>query len=295
MFSDAYAAYYKVRDTPKESLKYEDYLEAVKVMSYCLEFVPSEHKTYELCVAAVQSTFYDIELEECVLEFVPEEYKDSYICMEALKTNIKSLSHTPRHLITREFLKQAEALNDFYVFCAPRDLIKPEDYYSYLKNNPGHIEYVPEEHRTREMYEMLINHDLGRVFPCLPEEYKTRDICIQAFNENVYTIGSIPEKYITYAMCLKAIQGECGLEHIPEKYRSYKLCLIAVKKFCWNIRNVPEQYRIKELCLEAVAAFHKQFANEKEDEKDEEYPKVLLSYIPESIRVDVRDRLFLRC
>jgi hypothetical protein len=81
---------------PEQHRTYQLCLEAVKTFGLALQFVPNQHKTYDLCLEAVKSHGY-------ALKFTPEEYKNYDLCFEAVKRYGNVLEFVPnQHKI--EFL-----------------------------------------------------------------------------------------------------------------------------------------------------------------------------------------------
>ena len=68
-------------------------LEMIKQKGSALELVPVEHRTLEICFAAVQQ-------DGCALQFVPEEHRTPELCLAAVRQNVSALKFVPEELQT---------------------------------------------------------------------------------------------------------------------------------------------------------------------------------------------------
>ena len=115
-------------DKPDEELTPENYMEAVRRHGWRLGEVPEEHRTRELCEAAMESwpdaiqfvpekfrtrNHYEkaVNEEGLNLEFVPEEWKTPELCLAAVKNRGVALEYVPEKLKTEELCLAAVGRN----------------------------------------------------------------------------------------------------------------------------------------------------------------------------------------
>ena len=123
-------------DDPQKILK------AVKQFGNALEFVPKQHKTFELCLEAVKENGK-------ALNFVPEEHKTFELCLEAVKQFGWAIEFVPEEHRTFELYLEA------------------------VKQDGSALEYVPEEHRTFELCLEAVKQ-FGRAIEFVPEQHKEK-------------------------------------------------------------------------------------------------------------------------
>lgn len=69
---------------------------------------------------------------------------------------------------------------------------------------------------------------------------------------------SIPDKYLTYKICLEAVRGDsCLLSKIPKHFLTKEICELAISKlenknFQPVLASVPEKFKTYEFCLKAI-------------------------------------------
>ena len=115
-------------DEPDKELTPENWLEEVSRHGWKLEEVPEEHRTRELCEAAMENwpdaiqfvpekfrtrNHYEkaVNEEGLTLEFVPEEWKTPELCLAAVKNRGVALEYVPEKLKTEELCLAAVGRN----------------------------------------------------------------------------------------------------------------------------------------------------------------------------------------
>ncbi|MCL2261067.1 MAG: DUF4116 domain-containing protein [Fibromonadales bacterium] len=91
----------------KEIKTAEDALEAIQDDGYAIQFVPERLRTAELCLKAVQNSFFS------TLKYVPQNLKTTEMCWAAVKKNGYNLADVPENLRTTEMcLAAAECIHE---------------------------------------------------------------------------------------------------------------------------------------------------------------------------------------
>ena len=108
------------------------------------------------------------------------------------------------------------------------------------------MEYIPETGIDDEV--ILAAVDSAGGFGCIPDRYKSKEICDRAFKQSVWNLSDIPVQFITEEMCLTAVR-ESGslLDYVPDELKTTEMCKIAVKDDGKGTRSVPKRLYDKEL------------------------------------------------
>jgi hypothetical protein len=79
------------------------------------------------------------------------------------------------------------------------------------------------------------------------------DEAMAAVEQNGYALQEVPDELKTKELCLAAVE-EYGLalEYVPEELKTKEICLAAVEQFGYALRDVPLKFKSAEVCLEAV-------------------------------------------
>jgi hypothetical protein len=92
-------------------------------------------------------------------------------------------------------------------------------------------------------------YDLLKVFP---EELKTKENCLKAFEKSNYSIYSMPNEFKTMEICMKAFEKYIDLEYFLPEFITYDICKICVEGYCLNITTIPDQFKTEEMYRIAV-------------------------------------------
>jgi hypothetical protein len=121
------------------------------------------------------------------------------------------------------------------------------------------INDIPREHRSHAVCLAQLArycYDIS----WLPEEHRTSELYTISVRCSVATtvIRWIPEKSLTYDICFEAVsRSGDNLEYVPEKYRDADMCLKAVSKRGNVLHLVPVELRTVEICKEVARAGYK--------------------------------------
>jgi hypothetical protein len=78
-------------------------------------------------------------------------------------------------------------------------------------------------------------------------------ICLEAIQQDGYSLALIDHRYKTEELCLAAVQqSECTLEFVPNEFKTPELCRIAVQNDYYSLLFVPDELKTYELCLISV-------------------------------------------
>ena len=84
----------------------EDAFEAVREDGCALHYVPENLRTAELCLAAVQNSYFS------TLKYVPQDLRTAELCLAAVQKNGYNLPDVPEHLRSVELcLAAAECIH----------------------------------------------------------------------------------------------------------------------------------------------------------------------------------------
>jgi len=125
--------------------------------------------------------------------------------------------------------------------------------------------FVPEEYKTRELCVLAACRN-GTALRYVPPEMQDTEICELALNNDADALEYVYGELVTWEMCLRAVKTSgSALKYIPEKFKNTggkfavgrfaELCLTAVKKDGFSLEFVPEKIKNTELCTEAVKIY----------------------------------------
>lgn len=121
-----------------------------------------------------------------------------------------------------------------------------------IRINPLALQHVPNELKSKRlcMQAFASNVDVIEYFPT---EYKTYDVCIEAVEKNGLNLEFVPEDIITEKLCFVAVTNEgSAISYIPEKYLTEELCEIAVTNDGSAFSHVPQHCRTYAICKAAI-------------------------------------------
>lgn len=210
-----------------------------------LQDVLEAHRTYEVCLAAVQN--WGVNLNE-----VPYSLRTDELLLAAYESYPRNFEFLPKNLKTPERsleavkwipnnLKFVEEKNRTWEMCIEALLEKEM------------FEYIPVEFHTCEFFLELVNID-GCKLVAIPDRFKTYEICLAAMKKNSDALHFIPEKFRRGEIAiLIAEKGPVFFKnYIPKEFKTYEVCLAAVKKNGFALEFVPLEFKTIDLCMAAV-------------------------------------------
>ena len=87
------------------------------------------------------------------------------------------------------------------------------------------------------------------IIRCVPDKYKTQQMCAKATLENGGTFESVPNYYKNPRMYDRTVDNYYhALKSFPDCYRTQKMCDKAVNTYHSTTQFVPKSYKTQELC-----------------------------------------------
>jgi hypothetical protein len=238
-----YIRYLTDEKLAKEQLQYHQ--------NYKLFNVPEDHRSYAVCLAAVQK-------DGDYLEDVPIEHRDSQIIEKAIRQNGRSLRFVPENQRTYELCLLAmhncgylshvpERFRDkqmYIAYCGSgsydrielHNSLKSYDVYmAIIENYPLFILKVPESERTDEMWLKAISK-WGYLISDLPESRLSRDFClaaVRASGPQVISFECIKEEFLDEELYIAALENRDDAQDIhlnmPDHCQTEKVWLALLK------------------------------------------------------------------
>lgn len=188
-------------------------------------------------------------------------FKQEHFSDETIKSIVKDLEDRFKHNRSRPNLHEVP---DFLITL---DMCK-----NIVEKSGTELAFVPEELKTLEICQAAVNND-GKAIRYVPKDLK----------DSFYTdaakaggLGSIPKEDRTERLCSLAVESDAKqISQVPEEFISYGLCLTAVDGHAGLIKNVPSKFRDKEMVVRMLVSMLKKnyddydFRNRIELEKGE--------------------------
>ena len=86
-------------------------------------------------------------------------------------------------------------------------------------------------------------------FECIPDRFKTQEMCDKAIDEYPYNLGYVPDCFKTQEMCVKA--NPYNFDYIPDRLKTQEMCDKAVDEYPYNLGYVPDRFKTQEMCVKA--------------------------------------------
>ena len=141
--------------------------------------------------------------------------------------------------------------NNFTETFSLPDIMKWPDVSIYiLKHRGDYIKYAAPEIINEEMCKVAVATTYYALED-IPERFRTKEICMIAFEKSPFSIQYFPIEYITEDLVIRAVKHSgFALGDIPEEFRTKEACLIAVSDNGHvHIKDVPSNIIDKEICL----------------------------------------------
>lgn len=256
---------------------------------FIFEIVKNPSK--ELCMFALN-------LGGSFLEFVPPEHKTYDLCMFAIREGAR-LRHVPSNVIDVEMCNVAISIWNLNYYDIPMNVQTVELANKMIDYDPSLITHIKPNLQTEDMWKKALTHD-GMLISKMDKSKQTNELCIISVTNchNVFQSDYNALQYIkpslqtdemcmisvtqyplslksvinkTYPICLKAVEGAAiAIEYVPEnlqnldictlsvsdnglalqyiKNKTYPLCLLAVQNNPVAFCDVPKDLQTTELC-----------------------------------------------
>jgi hypothetical protein len=137
-----------------------------------------------------------------------------------------------------------------------------EEYLEGVKKNGYSIMKVPKEFITNEMIYTAFRSKYNFYDLNLGEfdkKFYDYELCLTAVKANAYSIGFVPEEFMTNEMVLAAVKAPygfcCGvLYNIDKKYYTSEVCMAAVTKNGFSLAYLPENIQTPEVIEAALSS-----------------------------------------
>ena len=128
-----------------------------------------------------------------------------------------------------------------------------------LYNEEDHVKSISDDYQDiseewyyEAHYYMLEDYDNADI-QSIPGEFKTQEICDDAFDENYDNICFIPDRFKTQEMCDKTVvEDPLNLKYVPDRFKTQEMCDEATKSKPYCINYVPNRFKTQEMCDDAI-------------------------------------------
>lgn len=282
----------KIKFFDRENITKEIVNEAVKkgkggisnVLNYCL----THQIDYETFLTAIENERRMSPFSaRQIINMIPIKLLDHYSCEKLVEKIPEIFFYIPIKYINKKlFLKSIDGFNNI-IYNIENDHIKVCQKHPLL--NFVNIYFYCDEYLKFLTYDICLNKVFGtpggKYFSLkyLPENYKTKEVCIKALIDNIIdNINFVPKnifKEVLSSACKenpniikKGIENCLGFKNISEIfieniYEKPKVSINIVKYFC-NPRNLKDFYKLfidnREYLQEEIEYIYKKFKNEHE-------------------------------
>ena len=144
----------------------------MSVDSGSFEYVPDEHKTYELCLAAAQHSGSSV-------KNLPEEYYSEELCLAIVQHSSANFDTIPKNKLTEKVCLLAISHGSRYggtiLSKIPHELITQEMCDKAIEKSIWSLEGVPEKFVTKEILMHVAAVAPGRLSDNFPERFRTKE------------------------------------------------------------------------------------------------------------------------
>jgi hypothetical protein len=205
---------------------------------------PNRDEIYKWAVSNYPKAF------KYITNFTPE------LCTVAVNTDGANLKYIPIEFQTLDLIKIAcEKDNSNFEYVKH---LKPEILnYIYEKCGVYSMCVINKELLTSEIIlhslELdIIENEMYDLLKVFPEELKTKENCLKAFEKSNYSIYSMPNEFKTLEMCMKAFDNFRDLEYFLPEFITYDICKSYVEGYGPNITHIPDHFKTEEMYRIAV-------------------------------------------
>ena len=91
------------------------------------------------------------------------------------------------------------------IILGSREKISKNIYIQCFKKDHQNIEFIPNEHKNKEMCELAVTSD-GLFLKYVPDELKDENICVIAVNKDCIALRYVPHIFLNYALCMDVVK-----------------------------------------------------------------------------------------
>jgi hypothetical protein len=237
---------HNIEEIPEEHISYDLYLNAVSRSGYILQKTPARFLTHELCLAAVKSTGHQVKYvpkeildeEICltaiqnlknlgfgILGDIPVNLRTYQVCLAAVQADSGSFKYVPEEHITYELCLAATKQHSFGLDEIPKDYFTEELCLALVEHSAVDFKIIPKDKLTERVCLLAISHGsryAGTILENVPHELITQEMCNKAVAKSIWSLGAVPEKYVTREMLLYVAGVAPGrlADNFPERFRN---------------------------------------------------------------------------
>jgi len=176
-------------------------------------------------------------------------------CWKHLKQYPDKLVNIPKSRRTEEMFLYVASTKHMEIIFYPRfeSELNEQIYTAIVIKNPRSFSLVPSEHVTQLMCDIVCGTKFwAEMFQCIPDKFKTEELCGRVYRANHKSVTEIPKTHITKTMYMKAItNGDMTIKDIPIDALDEDLCVAALKAGA-GLKQVPPNLRTQMVCVTAI-------------------------------------------
>ena len=165
---------------PVEHRTYKICLAAIEQDPNLMSYVPLEHKTYELCSLAIENC--DIKNFKSPMAYIPENIKTYIFCLRSVMKDPGSLEFIPKDIIDYRICKEAVSLGGEMIFHVPEEFQTEELNLLAIKQSWQAIRHIKEQ--TYEMCKIAVAQNPNAFSYITNHHHKTVDLALQVMNND---------------------------------------------------------------------------------------------------------------
>lgn len=125
-----------------------------------------------------------------------------------------------------------------------------------IKANGGcHLKNFKKNNITYDMCRVAVKLD-GEALSYVPEELRTKEIYEIAVKKTGRMLSRVPKKYITKKMCENAVASYgLAIEYVPNKFKTSDVCLIAASQNPLAMQKIPEKFITVEFVVKVIKKY----------------------------------------
>lgn len=193
-------------------------------------------KTYE-------EYYHDVKVDGDNLQFVPTEMRSYTLCLVAIENDPNALAYVPRTMNGVEYSTLCKI-----AACGKSEEYYSSWGVKVGRNAWSGLNHVPIEMRTFDLCLEAVKKCGNSAFKYVPDELKNREMYFEALkNSDYFGLKHIPVELRDREICFEAVKKYgSDLEYVPEEHKDEEMCLVAVKNKAWGYsvyQHFPEKYR----------------------------------------------------
>lgn len=235
---------YEIEAIPQKLLTREMVLIALQDKGQELEHIPAEMLDEELCLTALNNisgtSAYNI------LKKIPASLRTKAVCEAAVKADSSNLDYVPdeckSYEMCLEAAKHASSIN------IPEEFYTEELCLALLSRSAVGFDCIPKNKLTDRICHLAISHGdqfSGTVLKDIPNHLITQQLCDEAVEISVWSLGAVPDEFVTPDMLMSVAERAPGRlnDNFPQRFRNAEF----IKEM---IRRYPDSRRYVESYIE---------------------------------------------